>query len=75
MASQTYSQLKELVTNGGNIIINANEFSFVQIRELTSEAKQYDTTLIIRKTNFLTSLQCREMARLYPGKISFDFTC
>ena len=74
MASLTSSQLKELISNGGNIIINANEFTFSQIRDMVIVGKQNEALITIRKTNSLTSTQCYDLARLYPTKVTFDFT-
>lgn len=75
MASLTSSQLIELISNGGNIIINANEFTFSQIRDMVIAGKQNGASMTIRKTNSLTSSQCYELARLSPTKVTFDFTC
>lgn len=67
------TQLKDLIFMGGNIVISANDYSTLQIKELVFTGKSKGVTIYIRNADALSSIQRKEIAFLYPTKVTFDF--
>ena len=59
---------------GSNIIISANDYTVMNLKDFAFIAKQKGGNVIIRNAKRLTALECKSIAFINPGKITFDFT-
>ena len=74
MATISILQLKEIAFMGGNLIINAEDYSVLQIKELIFAGKHKGATVTIKNACKLTRTHCKERAFINPTKVTFDFT-
>lgn len=70
----TALELKNLLFIGSNIIISANDYTVMNLKDFAFIAKQKGGNVIIRNAKRLTALECKSIAFINPGKITFDFT-
>lgn len=71
---QTALQLKEIAFVGGNVIINAEDYTIQQIKEIIFVGKNKGSSVIIRHADKLTSIQCKTLAFINPAHVTFDFS-
>lgn len=67
-------QLKEIAFMGGNVVINADDYTTQQIKEIIFAGKTKGSSVVIKKASELTVLQCKELAFVNPNHVTFDFT-
>lgn len=67
-------QLKEIAFMGGNVVINADDYTVLQIKEIIFAGKTKGSSVVIKKARALTVLQCKELAFVNPNHVTFDFT-
>ena len=67
-------QLKEIAFMGGNVVINADDYTVLQIKEIIFVGKTKGSSVVIKKASVLTALQCKELAFVNPNHVTFDFT-
>lgn len=66
--------LKEIAFMGGNIVINADDYTVLQIKEIIFAGKAKGSSVVIKKACNLTAMQCKELAYVNPNHVTFDFT-
>lgn len=66
-------ELRSIASSGGNLIVDANNMSSLELRSLASTCKQSHTTLTINNASKLSALECRSIASLYPSNVTFNF--
>lgn len=71
----TALELRLICSAGGNIVIDATQFSFLDIRMLASAANTGSGHVIIKNAQKLSAMDCRLIAT-NGGKrtVTFDFT-
>lgn len=67
-------QLKEIAFMGGNVVINADDYTVLQIKEIIFAGKTKGSSIVIKKASVLTAMQCKELAFVNPNHVTFDFT-
>ena len=67
-------QLKEIAFMGGNVVINADDDTSHQIKEIIFAGKTKGSSVVTKKASVLTALQCKELAFVTPNHVTFDFT-
>lgn len=70
----TAMQLKEIAFIGGNVVINADDYTVLQIKEIIFAGKTKGSSIVIKKASVLTAMQCKELAFVNPNHVTFDFT-
>lgn len=70
----TTEQLKQIVSAGGGLVIDASTMTFNQIKDISLAANSGKATITVRNFAGLTAVQLNQLAVLAPGLISFDFT-
>ena len=67
--------LKTILMNGGSIVVNANDYSSLELKSLAMEAKANNAKLHIKHADTLSSLACKSIAMSGgKGNVIFDFT-
>lgn len=74
MSRPSIIQLKEIAQMGGNIIVNANDYSVLQIKELIFVGKRKGISVTIRNAGSLSCAECKQLAFLNPAYVTFDFS-
>jgi hypothetical protein len=69
----TIEQMKQIVSAGGGLILDASTLSFNQLKDICSAANK-GARIIIKGISGLTAGQLIELATLAPGVIVFDQT-
>lgn len=71
----TTLDIKGICISGGNVVVNANNFSPLDLKGIALTAKTHGVKVTIKNANKLTSLTCKGIA-LAGGKetVTFDFT-
>ena len=59
---------------GGNVVINADDYTVLQIKEIFFAGKTKGSSIAIKKASVLTAMQCKELAFVNPNHVTFDFT-
>lgn len=68
-------QLKEIAFMGGNVVINTDDYTVLQIKEIIFAGKTKGSSFAIKKASILTAMQCKELAFVNPDHVTtFDFT-
>jgi hypothetical protein len=70
----TNEQLKQIVSAGGGLVLDASTFTLNQLREIVSAAPPAKASITIKNLSGLTAAQLHELASLAPGLIVFDLT-
>ncbi len=69
----TIDQLKQIVSAGGGLVIDASTMTFNQLKDISSAANN-GARITIKSISSLTAGQLIELATLAPGMIVFDQT-
>ena len=56
------------------MIVSANGYDSLSLRNIASAGKSSGANLIIKDAGHLDSLSCRNIASANPGHVTFDFT-
>lgn len=70
----TAIELKNLLFVGGNIVISARDYTVTNLKEFAFVAKSKGVCITIKQAQKLTFLECKSIAFINPGKITFDFS-
>lgn len=70
----TVLDLKAIVSLGGCIVVNANDYSILDLKSIASLDKKLGGKLYIKNANRISALDCKALATLNPGNITFDFS-
>jgi hypothetical protein len=70
----TTEQLKQIVTAGGGLVIDATTMTFNQIMDVTAAAKIGKAQMTVKNVSGLTAGQLAELAAAAPTLIVFDLT-
>lgn len=66
-------ELRSLLISGGNLIVDASDFSPLELRSLALAAKSNGSKMTIRNASLLSTLECRSIAIAGgKGTITFD---
>lgn len=71
---KTSSQLREIAFIGGNIILSADDYTTSQIKEIVFDGRSKGCNVTIKNANKFTTMQCKEIAFVNPGHVTFDFS-
>lgn len=71
---KTIINLKEIAFMGGNVIINARDYSVLQMKEIIFAGKTRGSSVTIRNADRLSTIQCKELAFINPNHVTFDFS-
>lgn len=71
---KTSTNLKEIAFVGGNIVIDAADYTSSQIKEIVFVGKSKGGCVFIKNASKLMTQQCKEIAFINPGHVTFDFT-
>lgn len=72
--NKTALEIKQLLFIGGNIIIDANDYTILQMKNFAFVAKSKGASVTIRNAHILNSMQCKAIAFINPTGIIFDFS-
>lgn len=68
-------ELRNIVAAGGGVVVNAEDYSSLELRNISSATKTGGGKLIIRHALRLSSLECRSIAAAGDGgHVVFNFT-
>lgn len=70
----TYLDLKNIASAGGNLVVNADKFTSLDLKIIASSGVGTKCKLTIKKAGILTGLDCRNIASANPGNVTFDFS-
>jgi len=70
----TALELKNLLFVGGNIIISAKDYTVTNLKEFVFIAKNKGVCVTIKQAYKLTAMDCKSIAFINPGKVTFDFS-
>jgi hypothetical protein len=67
-------QLKQIVSTGGGLVIDASTMTFNQMRDIAAAANNGKAKIMVKNLSSLTAVQLVELSKLAPGLIVFDQT-
>ncbi len=67
-------KLANIATAGGNLVINANQFNPLDLKNIAASGVSAKTKLSIKAAGALTVLDCKNIASVNPGNVTFDFS-
>lgn len=67
----TSFELQAIAAAGGGIIVDAGRFSAAELKAI---ALKLSAPMVIRNATKLGATECQLIAKLSPGKVSFDFS-
>ena len=70
--SKTTDQLKQIVTVGGGLSIDAESKTSDQLKEIATIAAKSGAIIILKNADKKTTDQLRQIASVAPGKIIFE---
>ena len=70
----TVSDLKEIASAGGNLIINEVSYSKDDLRSVAVASREGKGTLMIKGVRSLSACDCKRIASENPGHVTFDFS-
>jgi hypothetical protein len=70
----TTEQLRQIVSAGGGLSLDATTMTFPQLKELVAATNGTKSSITLRNLSGLTAGQLRELAGLAPGALVFDLT-
>lgn len=65
--------LQLIAKAGGNIVVDAKEFTSLDLQLVAKAGKQSDSTLTILGAGKFSSLECQLIAKANPGRVTFNF--
>ena len=74
VAKPAHIQLREIARRGGCVIVKAEEYTAVQLKDVAMFGKAANSKLIIRHASELAFTDCQVIASANPGNVYFDFT-
>jgi hypothetical protein len=70
----TLEQLRQIVTGGGGLVLDASAMSFNQIRDIIPAANTNKAMITLKNVSGMTAGQLLEIAGLAPGLVVFDLS-
>lgn len=70
---KTLLDLKMIAAAGGSIIVDATPYTSLDLKMVASELKD-NATLLIKKADKFSSLDCKAIVSGASGKVTFDFS-
>ena len=71
---KTALEIKGICIAGANVIINATDYSVLELKSIVIAAKIAGTRLCIKHSSKLTTLDCKGIANVgEKGTVTFDF--
>jgi hypothetical protein len=70
----TIEQLKQIVSAGGGLSLDASTMTFQQLKEIVGATSGTKSSITLKNLSGLTAGQLRELAGLAPGVLAFDLT-
>jgi hypothetical protein len=70
----TSEQLKQIVSAGGGLLIDASTVTLSQLRDIVSVASANKASITVKNVSGITAAQLRDLATLAPGLIVFDLS-
>lgn len=75
MAKVNILELRSIVVAGGSVIVDASNYSTLELRSLAVASKYNGGKVVIQKAYLLNSIDCRSIAVAGdPGNVIFNFT-
>ncbi len=70
----TASGLRDIASAGGNVIVDACQYSASDLRYIAEAGKKKEAKLSIKNAKKLSTSDCRYIALENPGNVEFDFS-
>ena len=70
----TSLDLRIIASAGGNLVVNADKFTSLDLKNIASSGVVNKCKLTIKKAGKLTGLDCKNIASANPGNVTFDFS-
>ena len=70
----TSLDLRNIASADGNLVVNADKFTALDLKNIASSGVGTKCKLTIKKAGKLTGLDCRNIASANPGNVTFDFS-
>ncbi len=73
MGEKSILDLQIIVSAGGCVSVDANDYSPVELNLIASAGKKSNGKIIIRNADNLKTMDCRMIALQNPGNVTFNF--
>lgn len=70
----TTLDLKAIVSVGGSVVVDANDFTAFDLKDIAATGKQSGGKLSVKYANKFNTLDCKAIASINPGNVEFDFS-
>lgn len=70
----TTSDIRSIITAGGNIILDASKFTSSDLRGIATTASSQNVSLLLKNASKLTTSDLRGIATAGKHIVTFDFT-
>lgn len=70
----TASDLRYIASAGGNVIVDARQYSASDLRYIAKAGKNKEAKLSIKNAKKLSTSDCRYIALENPGNVEFNFS-
>lgn len=67
-------ELKSIIFVGGNIIVNSDDYTVSELKEIAFSAKYKKVRITIKNAVKLSVNDCKAIAFINPNCITFDFS-
>lgn len=68
----TAYDLKNIASAGGNIVVNAEDFSAYDLKNIAENGVATKAKLTIKNAGGLSGYDCKNIASANPGNVTFD---
>lgn len=69
----TSLDLKSIASNGGNLIVDAEGYSMLDLKAVAAAGKGTGANLTINNAEKFSGLDCKMIASANPGHVTFNF--
>lgn len=70
---KTSLDLRSIASSGGNLVVDAEGYSMLDLKTVAAAGKETGANLIIYNADKLSGLDCRIIASANPGHVTFNF--
>lgn len=70
----TAYDLRNIASAGGNIVVNAEDFSAYDLKNIAENGVATKAKLTIKNAGGLSGYDCKNIASANPGNVTFDFS-
>ena len=68
------SQIKEILSAGANLVVDASMFTLNDLKQLAGEAANANVSIMVKNVSSITHEHLKQIALIAPARVTYDLT-